>query len=279
MKCSQLLAAARRRKTYFLVVFSLAVAALFLMPSLSGRERGRPRETVQQPHKINLSVEDGRPVAKAITLLEARYGWVITYEDPRYAYAGDMNDVTEEVRRDLDKYPKGKAPKVIVPKGGSLSFDYEVLKPMNAPLDPGVVVMQLLAAQAASANAGRFRMEWGDQIIHVIPTATKDRRGRSTPQQSILDTIVTLPVSERNGLQLLDALCAAITKATQMRTVVGTIPIGMFFQYKDKQGVAAQGARQVLVELLRRVSPERRLSWQLFYGPGTKMYVLNIHVV
>jgi hypothetical protein len=68
-----------------------------------------------------LSVNDGSPVAKAIEELVARYGYVITYEDPRYAYEGDLQDVTTQVRRDLDQYPPGKAPKVIVPRGGKLS--------------------------------------------------------------------------------------------------------------------------------------------------------------
>lgn len=73
---------------------------------------------------VKISVEDPRPVAKAITLLESRFGWVITYEDPRYINPADLSDVTEKVRRDLHKFKPGKAPKVLIPKGGTLDFEY-----------------------------------------------------------------------------------------------------------------------------------------------------------
>jgi hypothetical protein len=42
-----------------------------------------------------LTVQDARPVAKAIQELENRYGWRITYEDPPYIHNSDITDVTE----------------------------------------------------------------------------------------------------------------------------------------------------------------------------------------
>src|SRR5262245_54420252 len=53
---------------------------------------------------VKLSVDDPRPVAKALERLEDKYGWRITYEDPRYAYPGDIEDVTTKVRKDLDQF-------------------------------------------------------------------------------------------------------------------------------------------------------------------------------
>lgn len=266
----------KQGKTLVLMGICLAMAGIVVTPGFAVRERSGLHENVLQEPKVNLSVQDGRPVAKAITMLEARYGWTITYEDPPYVYAGDIADVTDKVRRDLDKYPKGAAPRVLVPKGGELSFDYNVTSQAGLPPDPVVVVQQLLTA---SARYGKFRLEKDHGIIHVIPTAIRSISGKWGPTKSVLDTLITLPAKERTGMQTLEAVCAAISNATQMRVVVGTVPLNLFMQHKDHQGAAGQKARQVLVQLFERMSNGKSLSWRLLYGPGTKMYVLNIHVV
>jgi hypothetical protein len=261
-------------------LFCFVISGVLMSSSVAAPKRNELTEMVSQGRtKVNLSVNDARPVAKAITMLGARYGWIITYEDPRYAHADDIADVTEKVRRDLGKYPEGQAPRVLIPKGGDLNFDYDVLAETNLPSDPGVVVRQLLNAQAATASSARFRLEKSKSIIHVIPSAIKDRSGRLTPQQSLLDTIVTLSANERTGLQTLEALTESIGKAAQVRIILGNVPLGLFLRHKDSHGVAGQRAREFLVELLRRISPDRPLSWQLLYDPGLQMYALNIYAL
>ncbi len=280
MEGSQLLSKVRRSKTFLLALLCFVMAGFVMSRGRAAPERKDLTEEVPQGRKkVSLAVQDPRPVARAITMLEARYGWVITYEDPRYAYASDIADITEKVRRDLNKYPKGQAPRVLIPKGGDLSFEYDVIAETNLPSNPGVVVRQLLNAQAASANSARFRLEKSKAIIHVIPKAIKDGSGRSMPQQSLLETLVTLRSEERTGLRTLEALTESIGKTTQFRIVVGNVPLGLFLRHKDQHGVAGQKAREALVELLQRVSPGRPLSWRLLYDPGLKMYVLNIYAL
>lgn len=280
MKSNQLLSKVRRGETLLPGLLCFVIAGVVMSSGLAAPERTKLTGMVsQRPTKVNLSVNDPRPVAKAITMLEAKYGWIITYEDPRYAHADDITDVTEKVRRDLSKYPEGQAPRVLIPKGGDLSFDYDVLAETNLPSDPEVVVRQLLNAQAATANSARFRLEKSKTIIHVIPSAIKDRSGRWTPQQSLLDTIVTLSSDERTGLRTLETLTESVAKAAQVRIILGSVPLGLFLTHKDSHGMAGQRARDVLVELLQRISPDRPLSWQLLYDPGLKMYALNIHAL
>jgi hypothetical protein len=57
----------------------------------------------------------------------------MTYEDPRYVYSGEIKDVTLSVRRDLDKYMPGEAPRVLIPRGDTLTFDYDVTSDTNRP--------------------------------------------------------------------------------------------------------------------------------------------------
>ena len=278
MESNQLLSKVRRSKIVPLALVCVVIVGVVMSSSLAATEGDELTEKLPQRLKrVSLAVEDPRPVAKAITMLEAKYGWIITYEDPRYAHADDVVDVTEKVRRDLHKYPKGQAPRILIPKGGQLSFEYDVIADTNLPGSPGVVVRQLLNAQAASDNSARFRLEKSNAIIHVIPSAIKDESGRLTPQQSLLDTAVSLPPEERTGLRTLEALTESVGKATQSRIVVGNVPLGLFLRHKDRDGVASQKAREVLLELIQRISPERPLSWQLLYDPGLKIYVMNIY--
>ena len=186
-------------------------------------------------------------------------------------------DVTEQVRRDLDKFPPGQAPRVLVPKGGTLVFDYDSGSESKPP-DPNLNVRQLLAAHTTSGNAGTFGMETSTDVVHVFPTAVTDVSGRLTAQKSVLDEIINLPAQERTGLQTLEALCAAVGKATRQRVFVGTIPIRLFEQYKDRQERKMK-ARDALVQLLEKTRNGARLSWRLLYDPGQKIYALNIRPI
>ncbi len=255
------------------------IAAKEPQEATTGPPNGLGRQVDGAEEKVKISVEDPRPLAKAITMLEARFGWVITYEDPRYVNASEMTDVTEKVRRDLNKFRPGEAPRVLIPKGGAFVFDYDTSGDSTGPPDPVPVVQRLLAAYAASGHAGRFRMEKGDKIIHVVPTAIKDISGKLAPQESVLDVVITLPAKEKTGLQTLEALCAAVSKSVHLRVVVGMIPTGLFLQHKDHQEIKTMKARDALVRLLDRTANGTKLSWQLLYDPGLKMYALNIHPV
>jgi len=253
-----------------------ALAGLFILTDFAVRGQG-----AQDVREIKLSVEDPRPVAKAIEMLESRYGWAITYEDPRYAHESEIADVALKVRRDLDKYKPGEVPPVLVPKGGALEFTYDVAPDTNLPTDPARVVQRLLDAQTVSGNAGWFRLETIGRIMHVIPTTIKNSEGRLVPQESVLDTIISLPAEERTAERKLESICLAISRATNIGVVVGAIPTNWFYQHIDQQGATNQKARDVLANMFETMAEdsEVNLSWRLFYGPGDKRYVLNVHWV
>jgi len=261
-------------KTRLPASLCLVMAGLFILMSIAIRGRGS-----QGVSQIKLSVEDPRPVAEAILKLENKYGWVITYEDPRYVHDSEIADVTLRVSRDLDKYKPGEGPKVLIPRGGILEFTYDVTPNTNLPPDPAMVVQKLLSAQAASNNAGRFRSESSGKTMHVIPTAIKNSEGALVPQESVFDTIISLPVEERTGEQKLRSICAAISRATKIGVDLGTIPTNLFDQHRNRQGATSQRARDILVNMFGTMNNGTKLSWRLLYGPGLKRYVLNVHMV
>lgn len=66
------------------------LAILTLRPSFRAESRG-----VAQNDFIEIRVDDPRPLASVTQELEWRYGWIVTYEDPRHEYSGDIQDVTQ----------------------------------------------------------------------------------------------------------------------------------------------------------------------------------------
>ena len=108
MQANQSSSIDRRRKNHLLVALCLAMAGLFILVGFAGSGRGS-----QGVSEIKLSVEDPRPVLKAIEMLERKYGWVITYEDPRYAHDSEIADTKLNIRKDLNNHKSGESTKFL----------------------------------------------------------------------------------------------------------------------------------------------------------------------
>jgi len=80
-----------------------------------------------------LKIDSGRPVARAVRTLQARYGYIISYEDPRYTNEDDLQDVSASVVRNYSQYAPGMAPKVIVPK---VQLSFATLPPQAVSVAP-----------------------------------------------------------------------------------------------------------------------------------------------
>jgi len=257
----------------------IAVLTLILIAALASISWVRQGKAVQEIRKESLKVEGPRPMANAIEVLESRCRCPITYEDPRYVNSSEIDDVTAQVRRDLANYKTGEAPKVLIPKGGAISIEYND-SPASSELERTLMILrQLLDAHHANGNAGLFRFEIDGQLIHVVPTAIKNQAGQMAPQESFLDALITVPVQERRGLVTLQAICAAISQATKTKVIVGSVPMNLLAQHIGREGGKNQKARDLLLSLLEGSKRDAGLSWQLLYDPGMKIYALNIHQV
>lgn len=249
--------------------------AIVILTNIGGDGRA-PQEQVT---RVDLSVNDPRPVAEAIRILEINCACAITYEDPLYAHPSTIEDVATKVRRDLDKYKPGEAPPVFIPRGGALAVSYDAKPGRKIPVDIEKTVQAIVDANAANSTASRFRVESAGKVIHVIPTAFKNSAGVLSPYEPVLDALISIPAEDRSGLDTLGAICASVSQATETHVVMGTIPLNRLNQHRDVQGATNQKARDVLMQLLERTAPGATVSWDLFYDPMMKRYVLNIHVV
>jgi len=260
----------RRDNHLLLLLCSVTlVVVVATTPAVTGK---RKQETTRE----TLSVNGPRPVKLAAEMLEKKYDWIITYEDPPYIHESDLEDVTEKVRKDLDKYKPGQAPKVFVPKSAELAFKYDI---ESVTKNPAAVVQQLLDTYAIAGNPGVFRLERDGHRLHIIPAAVKNKDGVLVPHQSVLDVAITVPARKRNGLELLEAICEAITEAGETRVVIGSAPLNMAIRYQTESGATNQRARDFLTNELDRMSTKAKLSWHLLYWTERKTYFLNVHIV
>ncbi len=221
-------------------------------------------------------VQDPRPLAKAIEYLEAVYGVPITYEDPPYASPSEIADVTDQVRGS-----KTVGQRILIPRGGSLSFAYETVAPQadkeTALLAASAAISGLLANYQTSMGSPRFAVTQEPGSLHVVPTRFMDRTGQVQDLKPILDTTVSLPPEGRTAYKLVIDLCEALSVATGQTLIPGTIPNGLLATHKTAFPVSNISARSVLDKLFADI--DAPLSWRLLYDPGLNWYVLNIHPV
>ncbi len=226
---------------------------------------------------VDLAVDSPRPLAAAIELLEARHGQVITYEDAPYESPADVADVTLAVRQDLADYPAGRAPRVLIPRPAKIEAGYLVAQSTGQPDDIATVVQMLVDVHAQSGNPGSFELRAGDAAWHVVPRRVTAADGNVRDVAPLLDSLVTLPDADRNGVETLEALCAELSRLSGYRVQVGTVPLNLLMHHRSRVSAENAAARDVLSRFLAAVGPN--LSWRLLYDPGMRLFVLNVHAV
>jgi hypothetical protein len=244
-----------------------AACALVAVLGTSGFARAQTRQ-------VETNIDSTRPVADSVRVLIKQHPVVITYEDPRYEYQGDLKDVTALARSPENA---GKPGAVLVPKGGTLATRYEVSTATEEPVDYRNALEGILDAQTVSQNGGRFRVLQSGGVFHVVPAEVRYSKGVWTRQSSILDTRITLPSKELNGYEMLRAITNAVSEATGIYVGLGTMNANQFFKFTGSIEATDEPARDVLMRVLQSIS--HRLTWRLFYGPDVKQYALNITVV
>lgn len=257
-----------------LLASALALATLGASTFARDAQPANPNPMVRT---VRLSVTDPRPIAAAIIEIEQRHGVAISYEDIPYAHAGDTQDVAQQVRRDLNQFPAGQAPAALIPRNGTVDFAYEADRTTGEPVSLDATLAALFDAHAAAGNAGAFRVVGGAGMTHVVPAFAKDATGADAPAHAVLDTVIATGAISANGIDVLTALCDALSRQSGELVVVGTIPANLFGNARVALPAMQGEARATLGALLAQVPA--KCSWQLFHDPGLKFYALNIHTI
>jgi hypothetical protein len=246
------------------------IASIMLAAGLAGF----PAVVHGQTSSVVLAVNDPRPLEEAVLSLISSYPVTITYEDPRYEYAGDLRDITSQV----SKTPHPQV-RTIVPRGGALKITYDLLEATGQPADMADALRKLVAAKNADNYGGHFELRQSGETFHIVPTAMQDGRGRWIEQQSVLDVPITYSSGgRRDGFELIEAILKEASVASGQK-IVGVERSAFACsltcdEFKRTVDAHDEPAREVLAKLLHSLSP--RYSWVLNFGPQENCYVFNL---
>ena len=215
-----------------------------------------------------------RPVSTLLDQLRRRERVSVTYEDPRYSNANDIEDVTSQVARNIFEVQKEYGPRTLVPKGKAITFVYSP-QDLSSP-DGAKAVIERMLREYSLLGGPTFVVVRDGVRLHVWPSEGLDGVGNKVRQESILDTIISVPPGRRDGGQLLQAICDQVKRQTGYEIGVGpSAPSNNLARYKTTRGIRHETARTALEHLLDRLALPNSFDWDLYYAPDDKSYGLN----
>jgi hypothetical protein len=226
-----------------------------------------------------LSLISPRPIRDAIVEYEKEYRWVITYEEPRFEFPADMEDLARKARLMGKAIDANKTFRI--PRTRTLSITYD--RPVDA--DNATTRLQtvhkLLDAYSQS-DGDSYELRQSASRLHIVPGQVKDISGRLQHATLILDTPISLVQEPRNGMQFLEEFCDQLSSnGAGTHVMMGTVPMNALFRHKTNVGFENLSAREALERFLDSMPYGARYSWRLLYGelPTGLGYVLNINWV
>jgi hypothetical protein len=231
-------------------------------------------------NSVTITTDDrdlSRPVSTLINQIRKRERVSITYEDPRYANSAELDDVTDKVSKSPD-VERRYEPRIIVPKGHPLTFVYSPSSLHDQ--DAAKATIERMLQEYSSLGGSVFAVRSDGIRLQVVPREVLNAEGVRLPQESILDTTINVAPAERNGGEILEAICAEIRKQTGYVVGIGpSVPGNYLARYKSTEGIQGTEARLAIAQLLDAASVRDVFDWDLYYDPGDKAYMLNFAYV
>jgi hypothetical protein len=222
------------------------------------------------------TVENPRPLAAAVDALQNTFGYVITYEDPPFAYQGDLEDRTSELDgADTEQtQTRRHTRRMLVPVGGTLTFAQPPIAAMNRSA-MAALLSQIATAHNSTSRGGRFSIVQTESVFHAVPVAVQDDKGNWVEGGSILDYPIEFPAQSRSCMETVALIAAMLGIQAKVGPVeIGNVPLGPLESARGVSYAANEPARAVLMRTLAQVNS--RMTWRLLYDAGAQRYVLNI---
>lgn len=209
-----------------------------------------------------LVVDDPRALKAAIAILERRYGWVITYEDPPPLYPGALVDVS------------------VIP--GLIAMDLpnqhlELPDPLPSHADAAVMLQAAIDADTAFFGHRRFERRSSSFGHHVVPVSTRNVAGAWIITESILDRPISMASDTVAGSVYFERFRDALERAAGVPVRLATIPNQFLATKAISLGADNQPAWEILCKALEALGV--LLTWRLLCSAKlSEGYFLNIVV-
>jgi hypothetical protein len=241
-----------------------------------------------------ISVSDPRALAQAALQLEGLIGIAINYEDVPYIYAGDIQDVAESVMSPEQKAAHPVA-HVWVPRNGQISLDLSKVPgfaEQSALSSAGTLgsarLIDALITQHVKQNLpGVYTSTSSNGAFYITPTQLRGALGSLTNASPALDAKVTLAYQERTAGETLDAILKQVSQSAGVQIALGRAPFNALATTRVSIGANDEAARSVISRLLLALasrtladgSVASLMAYHLYYDPGMRYYMMNIHGV
>jgi len=233
-----------------------------------------------------LKITDSRPVLRASKEIEQRYGVSIHYEDLRYDYLQDVEDITDRVLTPQQRALANPERRILVPRAKTISI---VLAQRSTPVsepDVATALEAVNAAVAASSDADTtFQVTESSGSIFIAGLRSRDRDGKGRTQVPVLSTRVTLSSGNSSALESLTSIIKEVSSRSRFRIELGNIPIRLLAASQVNVAVSNEPANLVIDRIFKAlpISPavssangRSTTSYQLLIDPRSRVYALNI---
>lgn len=273
------------------IAFSVAwlFPAMIVLPAQAQQSR-----LFDTPDGIAIDVIDARPVAVALQLISNEFPIDLTYEDARFTFDGDLEDITLQVRTDLHLYAEpSEVPRVIVPsRTKQLSVHIPIEGALNSREASISAIEAVISAQNLAGSGGKYRIERSSDAVHIVPAEVRNEIGVFTPQTYLLSTRITIPAQELSGLGMISKICEAVSLAVSgtystepdnsiLENVLKPrrVPMGTLGRYRGVLEANNEPVRDVLLRMLRAISD--RAAWQVFveFDPIYQNYWISVRAL
>jgi mono/diheme cytochrome c family protein len=202
----------------------------------------------QQGSVLSIVANNPRPLAQVFDGLAKRYGWNLSYEDPRF-------DIPEDARSG----PNGGAFSVSVP-------DFNLTEPKNKSR----TLDAILKAYNGSPNPGRFELRGFDDGTFVAVGVAAAHGG----QIPIMDTKITLRTENVPAYEALDQWSHALSRSGGIHIEFAGIADNGLARAKVTVEAENATARDALRQIIGAAGSNRR--WLFYFNAVGRFYMLNL---
>jgi len=255
--------------------FGAAVALVFAI-QLAGPLALRAQTGAQDQTNEIISP---RPLSDLALLLEERYAKPVTFEEPVWAWRGDVVVKGSDENARFAQWlvdRRFELPDGLIPGAAT---------DLNAALLGKI----LDAYHSQNADGTRFKVLESRLGLHIVPAQYHNASGQLVPVASLLDVRVTVPYEARMASAHLRALCDAVTAAAGTKMQVSAPGLDLFFAanalvpqkfaaqllpekdraiYSFVWGAREMSAREALLSLID--SSATTLRWSLLCQPSAQ---------
>ncbi len=218
-----------------------------------------PVQDAKNPSLYRLNVEGERPLQRALQGFMQMHRVVVTYEDPFYENLDAMVDRTAE-RKDLNKFPPGKAPRLLAPKETRFQADYELGTMTDDQID--AALRQIVDQYNSVSQVAHYRVQKVPGCWHVIPDKVRDTIGHWQVATNQLDAKIRVEGGETNLVRFVESAlqfgkrnpASSVWMLADIPPLIVDLPVGDY----------------VLRELLAKLLADNfiDLSWSVAQNPS-----------